>query len=109
MALMALAPTQALAQVYGGSGFSSLSSIGGGISGSVDIVDLIVQIIEFIFNFVLIIGVLAIVIAGMYLLTSGGDEGQKDKAKSIILYVVIGIVVILFARVIVLFVNGLFS
>jgi glucose uptake protein GlcU len=42
-------------------------------------------------------------------LTNGGDEGEKDKAKKTIIYVIIGIIVVLFARVIVSFVNTLFS
>lgn len=91
--------------VYSGSGLS-LSPISG-MSSNTDVNSIVVKIINFILNFVLIIGVLAIVVAGIYLITSGGDEGQKDKAKSIILYVAIGIIVILLAKLIVLFVNNI--
>ncbi len=91
--------------VYSGSGLA-LSPISG-MSTSVDVTSVIVKIINFILNLVLIIAVLAVIVAGFYLITSNGDEGQKDKAKTIILYVAIGIIVILFAKLIVLFVNNL--
>lgn len=85
----------------------SLDPVGGGVSTDINVVDLIVRIIEFLLNFVLILAVLAIIVAGFYLILSNGDEGQKDKAKTIVLYVVIGLLLILLARVIVLFVNNL--
>lgn len=91
--------------VYGGSGLSPTPI--SGLSSSISITDIIIKIINFILDLVLIIAVLAVIIAGFYLITSNGDEGQKDKAKTIILYVLIGIIVILLARVIVLFVNNL--
>ena len=94
------------ASVYSGNGLS-LTPVNG-VSTNTNIVNLIVFLIEFLLNFVLIIAVLAVVIAGFYLITSGGDEGQKDKAKNIIFYAGIGIIVIGLARVIVLFANSLF-
>lgn len=96
----------AYAAVYGGSGLTPTPI--DGMSTSVDITSIILSIIAFMLNIVLILAVAAVVIAGIYLITSGGDEGQKDKAKSIIFYALIGIVVILFARVIVTFVNNIF-
>jgi hypothetical protein len=41
------------------------------------------------------------------LIVSQGEEGQKEKAKKTILYAVIGLLVVLFARVIVALVVGL--
>lgn len=91
--------------VYGGSGLV-VSPIGG--MAVYSITDIVLLIIQFILDIVLVLAVLAVVIAGVYLITSGGDEGQKDKAKNIIFYAAIGIVVILLARVIVVFVNSIF-
>ena len=98
---------KAHAQVYGGTGLNTLTPVGG-ISTSTDVISIIVTIINFLLNFVLILAILAVVVAGMYLVTSGGDEGQKDKAKNIIFYALAGIALILLSRVIVLFVNSLF-
>ncbi len=105
-------PFVAMAQVYGGGGLpagvSSASGLGG-ISVVTSINDIVVRIIYFILDIALILAVAAVIIAGIYLITSNGDEGQRDKAKKIIYYAVIGIVVILLSRMIVAFVNNIFS
>ncbi len=80
-----------------------------GLSSYVNIKDAIVNIIEKILDFILIIAVLYVVVAGIRLIVSGGDEGAKDKAKLTIIYVIAGIIVVLFARVIVSFVNTAFG
>ncbi len=81
----------------------------GGLSGSTSITELILKIISFILDLALLVAVLAIIVAGVYLITSNGDEGQKDKAKKIIFYVIIGIILILFSRIIVILANSIFS
>lgn len=103
-AALVLSVQHADAAVYGGG--LTITPIGGGISNEVSIRVLILKIIAFILNIVLILAVLAIIVAGVYLIVSGGDETQKDKAKNIILYAVIGILLILLSRVIVVFVNS---
>lgn len=83
-----------------------------GLQGETDveaIKDLIVAVIIIILDFVLLIAVLYVIIAGIRLIVSGGDDTQRDKAKNTIIYVIVGIVVILFARVLVSLVNNLFS
>ncbi len=86
----------------------NITPIGGGTATDTSVRSLVIKIINFILNIVLIIAVLAVIIAGVYLITSGGDEGQKDKAKSIILYAAIGIVVILLSRVLVTWISSIF-
>lgn len=103
---------RAQAAVYGGGGI--IDGIGnafglGGISSISTIRELIVAIINFILDILLLLAIGAIIVAGVYLITSNGEEGQKDKAKKIIFYAVAGIIVALFSRVIVLFVNSIFS
>ena len=99
-----------MAAVYGGTTIKDglLKMSGLGLASTLSITDLIITIITFILNIVLILAVLAIIVAGVYLIVSNGDEGQKDKAKNIVLYAIAGIVLILLARVIVLVVNGIF-
>ena len=77
------------------------------LSTSTDIQSAIANLINNILNFVLILAVAYVVFAGIRLVVSGGDEGEKDKAKTTILFVAAGIIVILLAKVIVLFVNNL--
>jgi len=104
-------PSVAFAQVYSGGGLQEglglLTGIGG-ISSATNIRDIILAIIAFILDIALLLAVLAIIIAGIYLIVSNGDEGQKDKAKKIIQYVIIGIIVILFSRAIVVLVSSIF-
>ena len=105
-----LVPT-AMAQVYGGCGILCGIGSASGITGlaqATSVTELIFKIINFILDIALILAVLAIIIAGLYLITSQGDEGQKDKAKRIIFYAIIGILLILFSRAIVMVTNSVF-
>lgn len=78
-------------------------------TGPDGIKDAIVSVLTTILDFILLIAVVYVVIAGIRLIVSGGDEGEKDKAKQTIIYVIVGIIVVLFARVIVTFVNNVIS
>ena len=80
-----------------------------GLSTGTDIKTIIADILVKILDFILIIAVVYVVVAGIRLIVSGGDEGEKDKAKTTIIYVIVGIIVVLFARVIVTFVNNQFG
>ena len=72
-------------------------------TGSAGIIAAIVKILTVVLDLITILGVVFVVVAGVRLIISGGDEGEKDKAKKTIIYVIVGIVVVLFARVIVTF------
>ncbi len=50
-----------------------------------------------------LVAVIMIIVAGIFLIASLGNEEAKNKAKNIVKYVAIGLLVILFARVIVSF------
>lgn len=80
----------------------------GGIAITPTIADLITLALSNVLTYVLLFAMITVIIAGLYLIFSNGDEGQKDKAKKIITYTVIGIAVIILARVLVVFINGLF-
>ena len=80
-----------------------------GLNEKENIKEGIVFVIEKILDFILIIAVLYVVIAGIRLIVSGGDDGAKDKAKLTIIYVIAGIIVILLARVIVTAANTVLS
>ncbi len=59
----------------------------------------------FVLNFVALAAVVVIVIAGIRLIVSQGDQEQKETAKKTIFYAIAGLVIILLARVIVGFVT----
>lgn len=70
---------------------------------------IIVKIIGYVLDFVLLVAVIYVIVAGIRLIISAGEEAEKDKAKQTIIYVIVGIIVVLFARVIVLLINNLFT
>ena len=100
------------ATVFGMTSFVSVSTalasgFGGpdpnlnGIPGSTDPRQVITQILAAVLNFLALIAVVIVIIAGMRLIISQGDDEQKDKAKKAIFYALAGLIIVLFARVIV--------
>lgn len=99
LALMGLTPMTVLAQ-----GFAGPIPAIPGTPSAVDkqgIRDVILRALQFVLDFLALAAVIFIVIAGIRLIVSQGSDEQKDKAKKTILFVIIGLLVVLFARVIV--------
>ncbi len=71
--------------------------------GNLEPREAIANALQFVLNFLALIAVIYIVIAGIRLIVSQGEEEQREKAKQTILYVVIGLIVVLLAKVIVNF------
>ena len=72
--------------------------------------NVLVSIVVWVLNFLAILAVIFIIIGGIRLIVSQGEEQAKEKAKKTILYVVVGLIVVLLARVIVgFFTGGTFS
>lgn len=63
--------------------------------------DVIVKIINFILSFLTLIAVIAIIVAGFLLILGFGSEASATRARKIIIYTIVGLIVIFFARVIV--------
>lgn len=89
---------------------SALAAFGGDIpdiEGTPDALDeegfrdIILEALKLVLDFLALAAVIFIIIAGIRLIVSGGSDEQKDKAKKTILYVIIGLLIVLFARVIV--------
>ncbi|MBI1812482.1 hypothetical protein HY285_01655 [Candidatus Peregrinibacteria bacterium] len=70
---------------------------------------LIVRLLQLVLSFLALAAVVFIIIAGIRLIVSQGEEEQKNKAKKTIIYVVIGLIVVLFAKVIVNFISTTFG
>lgn len=62
---------------------------------------IILDALTFVLDFLALAAVVFIVIAGIRLIFSQGSDEQKDTAKKTIFAVIIGLLIILFARVIV--------
>lgn len=95
--------TVAAAQVFDGPGILGGLDAAGGVAGlpSGDVRSTIVRILRSVLSFLALAAVITIIIAGIILILSLGNEEQKERAKRIIFYTLIGLVIILFARVIV--------
>ncbi len=63
--------------------------------------NIIEDIIVAVLNFLALIAVVVVIIAGIRLIVSQGNDEEKDKAKKAIFYALGGLVIVLFARVIV--------
>jgi hypothetical protein len=95
----------AAAQFYWGSG------IGGGLDDASGVIgvnttsprQVIADIVNTALSYAALLAVVVIVIAGFFLIFSLGDDQNKDKAKKIILYTGIGLIVLLMSKVIVMF------
>lgn len=75
-----------------------------GIPGGADegsIRQIITDIVVAVLNFLALIAVIVVIIAGIRLILSQGEDEPKEKAKKTIIYALIGLLVVLFARVIV--------
>lgn len=93
----------AAAQVFNGGGIDAGLEPASQVTGVLDESPraVVLRILAAILNYLALIAVIMVIIAGFYLVLSMGNDEQKDKAKKIILYTLIGLVVILFSRVIV--------
>ena len=107
--LSALA-TGASAQVFNGSGLeggvNEAAAIEGPAHGTIR--EVILSMLYTVLSFLALASVIMVIIAGIMMVMSGGKEETKERAKKIILYVIIGLIVVLFARAVVgFFLNGL--
>jgi len=101
-------PQSILAAVYDGGGLQEgVNEAGNTGIGSADIRTTIIKIMLEIVSYTALLAVSVIILAGLYLILGFGDEGAKDKAKKIILYVGVGVLLILLAGAIVQFIKGL--
>lgn len=102
-AISLLAAPKAHAQIFG-----PTPDIGGVDATDTDAIrTVITDILKAVLSFMALLAVIFIVIAGIRLIVSQGEEGEKDKAKKTIFYAILGLIVILLARAIVGLVEGI--
>lgn len=101
---LAAAGVAAFARIQAFADFAGPSPSLPGLADGADegtIRDIITNIIVAVLNFLALIAVAVVIIAGIRLIISQGEEEPKEKAKKTIVYALIGLVIVLFARVIV--------
>jgi len=97
-----LLPRVAAAQ-GGALGDANEINVGG---GGENLQGTIINITMKVLSFVSLIAVVVIIIAGIWLIVGLGDDSAKEKAKKIVIYTIVGLLLILAARAIVIFVLG---
>ncbi len=84
----------------------SIESVGSQIGlGNADLKETVLNIIRWLLGIMTLIAVVMIIYAGFVWLTAAGNEDNVDKAKKIISAAVIGLIVVLLAWAIVIFVS----
>ncbi|HBP00722.1 MAG: hypothetical protein UY41_C0045G0006 [Candidatus Moranbacteria bacterium GW2011_GWE1_49_15] len=99
VSLMSLAPALVSAQIdarLGGTGLPQGS-----------ILDIMTSLMNWLLIVVGILGVIGFIIAGILYLTAAGDEGQIGKAKTAMIYSIVGVVVALLGLIIIRAVQAL--
>lgn len=93
--------SSALAQSFAGPDPNLPGTAPGGSGSAGTYRGIIITILVSVLNFLALVAVVVIVIAGIRLIVSQGEEEAKEKAKKTIFYALIGLIIVLFARVIV--------
>jgi hypothetical protein len=100
----------ATAQVFNGPGLEGGVNEAGLINGPVKapLRQVILSMLYKALSFLALAGIVMVIIAGFMFVLSAGKDEVKDKAKKVIIYVVIGLIIVLLARAGVgFFLNGL--
>jgi hypothetical protein len=72
-----------------------------GLSTESDIIPLVLKWVRFLLSFVFVIAVIVLIGAGVMFITSFGNDTQNQKARKMIFWTVIGILVIMLSYIIV--------
>jgi len=99
--LLALPVVAAAATPY------SIEDIGGSVGlGTADLKATVVNIIQWVLGILALVAVVMIIIGGFQWMTASGNEEKIEKAKKVISAAVIGLIIVLLAWAIVIFVAG---
>ncbi|MEK7637289.1 MAG: hypothetical protein AAB402_02785 [Patescibacteria group bacterium] len=83
----------------------SVESIGGSIGlGNADLKQTVINILNLALGLLALVAVVMIIVGGFTWLTASGNEEKVDKAKKIISAAVIGLIIVLLAWAVVIFV-----
>jgi len=83
----------------------SIENIGGSVGlGTADLKQTVINIIQWVLGILALVAAVMIIYGGFIWLTAGGNEESVEKAKKIISAAVVGLIVVLLAWAIVIFV-----
>jgi type IV secretory pathway VirB2 component (pilin) len=73
------------------------------------VLNILLKIATNILSYMGLIAVIMIIIAGIIIVANGSNDGSRDRAKRIIIYTVIGLLIILLSSAIVRFATNAFT
>ena len=83
----------------------SIENIGGSVGlGTADLKQTVINVIQWVLGILALVAVVMIIIGGFQWMTAGGNEEKIEKAKKVISAAVIGLIIVLLAWAIVIFV-----
>lgn len=103
-ALLALAPALASAQGWNAANGTANTNLSNRSVGA-----MLNLVLLYMLALVGVLGIIGFVVAGIFYLTAAGDEDQVAKAKSIMMYSIIGVIVALVGYIVVNAIGGLFG
>lgn len=89
--------------VFNGPGLSGGLTEAQGITGPANKTfrEIVVAIMSYVLSFVALAAVISIIVAGIWLIVGTGSDDSKTRAKNIIKFTIIGLVIIILSRVII--------
>jgi amino acid transporter len=88
----------------------TIENIGGSLGlGTADLKTTVINIIQWVLGILALVAVVMIIIGGFQWMTAAGNEERIEKAKKVISAAVIGLIIVLLAWAIVIFVAGTFT
>ena len=83
----------------------SIEDIGGTLGlGTADLKATVINILQWVLGILALVAVIMIIMGGVWWMTAGGNEEKIEKAKKIISAAVIGLIIVMLAWAIVIFV-----
>ncbi len=76
---------------------------------NIDVVAILGRVGDLLIGFAVPIATIMVIVSGFYFMTAQGDPGKIDKAKSVLLWALIGMAVVLLAKAAISLVQGLAS
>ena len=100
---LALITLPGIASAAGGGVLGDTGGFGLGGDGG-NIRETIINIVQTVLGYMALLATVMIIIAGIWLIVGSADDSAKEKAKKIITYTIVGLIVIILAEAIVTFV-----
>ena len=100
--LQFLAFGKAYAQQFG----ADIPAIPGTANDAAGVRPAIIRVINFVLGFLALVAIIFVIVGGIRILASAGNEENVTKGRKTIVFAIIGLIVVFFARVIVGFFTG---